>query len=194
MPYRNKHGVEIKEAYRGYTPPMNVQATVDRLLASIPSKYVAGLKTIVLTNASGLGHSRKRSRTRSRGRRVAISGCTGLYHQKWNHDPAWIELFVDNMLASCPHLMLRIPPLRDEVVAYVLFHEIGHHVHYTKVPEHQEREDVADRWRDEISQAYFREKYWYIHLLLRPFRPILRLLPSAQAFARKHSNRVSRER
>ncbi len=39
---------------------------------------------------------------------------------------------------------LRIPLIREGKIADVLFHEIGHHIHFTCRPEYREKEDVAD--------------------------------------------------
>jgi hypothetical protein len=47
------------------------------------------------------------------------------------------------------------------VLGEVLFHEIGHHIHYTQAPEFREREDVAEDWKKRLSKIYFRKRYWY---------------------------------
>jgi hypothetical protein len=58
------------------------------------------------------------------------------------------------------------------VLGEVLFHEIGHHIHYTQAPEFREREDVAEDWKKRLSKIYFRKRYWYflpIAYMLYPF-------------------------
>jgi hypothetical protein len=47
-------------------------------------------------------------------------------------------------------------------VAQTLYHEIGHHIHYTIRPEYKEKEDVADRWSKKLTAKFLRRKYWYI--------------------------------
>jgi hypothetical protein len=62
--------------------------------------------------------------------------------------------------------------LRDILFGDVVFHEVGHHIHYTTRPEYREKEDVADTWMRKLKKQYLRRKYaWLIPLL-----PLLRLL------------------
>lgn len=96
------HGVIIQDAYRDFVPPVNAQRIVDCLLSEIPVKYVCGIKTVVLTNAGGLSHERRKQKTRSRKRKVLIRESRGLYHQEWHNEPAWIEIFVDNLCQGWP--------------------------------------------------------------------------------------------
>lgn len=60
--------------------------------------------------------------------------------------------------------------MQDIVFSEILYHKIGHHIHYTKLPEHTEREDVAESWMRKLKFQYFRKHYWYLyHLDLYPF-------------------------
>ena len=155
-------GVTIREAYSGYTPPISARSMVERLIGGLPEKYVAGLHSIVLTNASGLNRKGRKGRTLSRKRKVAIVKSRGLYHPRWQGEPAWIEIYVDNALARWPTWLLWIPLLRDIPLAQVLFHELGHHIHKTRAPEHREREDAADQWHDRLARVYFKRRYWFL--------------------------------
>jgi hypothetical protein len=173
----DNHGIIIQDAYRDFVPPVNAQRTVGRLLSGIPGKYVSGIKTMVLTNAGGLSHDRRKQKTRSRKRKVPIRESSGLYHQEWHNEPAWIEIFVDNLCQRWPSWTLRIPFLRDLAFAEVLFHELGHHIQKTHVPEFKEREDVAGKWSERLSRHYLRRRYWYLMpllfglvFILKPFR------------------------
>lgn len=171
------HGVTIEEAFKDFIPPVNARKVVDRLLSGVPQKYLSGLKTVVLTNAGGFSHTRRRRKTRSRRRKVAIRECSGLYHRKSRGAPARIEIFVDNLCAGWPSWVLRISLCRDVAFAEVLFHELGHHIHKTQAPEHKEREDVAEKWERQLTDIYLWPKYWYIMiparlvaLTLKPFQ------------------------
>ena len=128
--------IEIKSAYRDYRPPVNAEKAIRRMIDLTQPEYLAGLRTVVLCNAAGLNHERRRSKTRRRGETVAIRDCGGLYHPKWKGEPAWIEIFVDNVLDGWPRLFVAIPPARDLLLGRVLFHELGHHIHATIVPKH----------------------------------------------------------
>jgi len=150
------------------------------MLASVPPKYLIGLKRVVLTNSSGLPRKRRRDVTKSRGRKVKIAEARGLYHPKWNNEPAWIEIFVDNTLRSweasgwLKHVFSAAGEIGD-----VLFHEIGHHIHFTARPEYREKEDVADIWRVRLRTNYFQIRHPILRAIGYPFRPLARLLGDA---------------
>ena len=173
----NSHGVVIREAYKDFTPSVPAYSIVKRMLSYVPAKYLGGLQTIILTNAASLNHKRRRHKTWSRKKKGLIREARGLYHEPWNGEPAWIELFVDNIVASMLPAMRWLPPARDLDFAEVLFHEIGHHIHKTKIPIYREQENVADDWAKRLSRRYYRRRYWYllplvsiINILLIPFK------------------------
>ena len=141
-------------------------------MRGIPQKYIGGLKTIVVRESTTLNHKRRRSKTYLRKVKVKIKECLGLYHQKWNREPAWIELFIDNIYDGVPKFVLFIPFFRELILAQVLHHEIGHHIHYTKIPEFKEKEDVAEKWTGKLFNYYFWHTYWYI---LGPLYPFLKI-------------------
>jgi hypothetical protein len=43
----------------------------------------------------------------------------------------------------------------------VLYHEIGHHIHATRRPEHREKEDVAEKWKARLESKFILGRYWY---------------------------------
>lgn len=100
--------------FSGYTPPFDVVPIVERMVASVPSKYLIGLSQIVLTNSSGLSRKLRRSVTKARKRKVKIVEAGGLYHAAWHGNRAWIEIFVDNTLKGWEKgLWLKIPFFRE---------------------------------------------------------------------------------
>ncbi len=152
----------------GFVPPFNVAATVEKMVETVPPKYLNGLSEIVLTNTAALPRKLRRSVTKSRKRKVRIVETAGLYHQSWHGKQAWIEIFVDNALGAPPEGWLRWMwkwgLFRDTGLREVIFHEIGHHIHTTVRPEHREKEDAADVWKLRLLRNYFRQR-----------RPILRM-------------------
>lgn len=154
-----KHLPTIVESYKDYSPPFNARRIVERLIDDVPPKYLGGLKSIVLTNSGKLNYSRRRSKTRSRGRKVPIQEALGVYHGKRRGDPIWIELFIDNMTKRWPRPLLWFRLFQDFVVGSTFFHELGHHVHSTKVPKHKEREDVADNWSVRFMKSHIRKRH-----------------------------------
>jgi len=172
----NNPKIEICESYKDFLPPSWIRRSVTRLVDGVPEKYVSGLHSVTLTNTDGLNHRRRRQKTISRKRKVSVIECRGLYHQKWQGKPATIELFVDKIIHRWPVIVLKVPLFQDLLLADVLYHELGHHIHKTSAPEHREREDVAEDWQKKLGRHYFRQKYKW----LKPFRiirkPIVALL------------------
>jgi hypothetical protein len=145
------------------------------MVDSISEKYLTGLKEIVLTNSSGLSRNRRRAVTKSRKRKVRQAEARGLYHPAWQGKGAWIEIFVDNTLKDWEKgLWLWIPFIREGRIGDVLFHELGHHIHFTTRPEHREREDVADVWKVRLEREYHRSRYRWMRGPLRLLRPLIK--------------------
>jgi len=42
--------------------------------------------------------------------------------------------------------------MREKVFGGVLLHEIGHHIHTTVAREHSDKEDVAERWKEQLTR------------------------------------------
>lgn len=164
-----KQSTHIIVSFRDYNPPIDVQPVVTRLLSSIPEGYLAGLSTVIITNASGLPRKRRRFKSREGKRKVPIKSCLGLYYEEWEGTPAYIDLFVDNILSEYPLIIWRIPPFRDKFLAEILYHELGHHIHKTRAPEFRGQELVADEWEHHFSRIFLRRRYWY----LLPLIPIV---------------------
>ncbi len=165
----------VSVSYSGYEPPFHIEPIVQRLIDSVPEKYLTGLKEIVLTNSSGLSRKRRRAVTKSRNRKVKQAEARGLYHPSWRGRRAWIEIFVDNALAGWDKgLWLRISFIREARIGDVLFHEIGHHIHFTCHPEHREREDVADVWKVRLERGYHRNRHRWMKWPLRMLRPLIK--------------------
>ncbi len=163
----------VQISFSGYEPPFDAIPIVRRMLDSVPEKYLVGLREVMLTNASGLPRKLRKSVTKSRRRKVRFDEAAGLYHPAFNGRPAWIEIFVDNTLRGWESgWWLRIPFIREGKLADVLFHEIGHHIHFTCRPEYREKEDVADVWLVRLRRDYYRERF----PLMTGFARVIRFL------------------
>jgi hypothetical protein len=168
---------DVVASFSGYAPPFDVAPIVERMLASVPPKYLIGLKEVVLTNSSGLPRKLRRSGTKARKRKVRIVETLGLYHPAWRSGPAWIEIFVDNTLKrSETRWLMRLNFLREAKIADVLFHEIGHHIHFATHPEYREKEDVADVWKVRLKKQYLRIRHPILKAIFYPLRPFTRVL------------------
>ncbi len=168
---------KILSRYSDYVPPFDPEPIVTRMVESVPPMYLVGLSEIVLTNSSGLSRKRRRSITKSRTRKVRIRAARGLYHSARNDGLAWIEIFVDNAVEPWRRgWWLKLPFVREFVIADVLFHEIGHHIHSAIKPEFREREDVADVWKVRLKRRYDQRRHPVLRTLLRTVLTPLRLL------------------
>jgi hypothetical protein len=168
------HSPGVIADFSGYTPPFDPVPVIKGMLASVPAKYLVGLKEVVLTNSSDLTRKRRRAVTKSRRRKVRIAEARGLYHQAWQGNQAWIEIFVDNSLKGWEKgFWLKIPFVREGRLSEVLFHEVGHHIHFTARPEYQEKEDVADVWKARLERNYGRQRFRWLGLVERVLKFIL---------------------
>lgn len=166
----------IQEAYKDYAPPIPARRTVERLVAGTPEHYFTGLKYIVLTNASGLSHDRRRAKVRSRKKKLYMKDALALYHYKREGHPCWIELFVDRICSTWPSILLRLQLFRDAAFAGTMYHELGHHLHNTQLAGYRDSEDSADGWSLKLTRRYIKRKYWYAFPILYVFAQILRLI------------------
>jgi hypothetical protein len=175
--------------FDGYQPPFDPVPIIERMLKSVPPKYLVGLSEVVLTNSSGLPRGMRRSVTKARGRKVRIVEARGLYRQAWQGKPAWIQIFVDNVLKGWEKgWWLKLPFMRNMLLSDVLFHEIGHHIHYTTRPEYREKEDVADVWKVRLNDIYLRKRHPILRTILDLSRPLTR--PLILRFHRSEAERM----
>ena len=187
----NSKKIEICESYKEFSPPSWVRRTVTRLIDGVPENYLIGLHSLTLTNIDGLNHSRRRQKTISRKRKVAVRECRGLYHYKWQGKPASIELFVDKIIDRWPFMVLKIPLFQDLLLADVLYHELGHHIHKTSAPEHREREDVAENWQKKLRRHYFRQRYKWLKPVRFILKPIVAILLKLVRLIQRKTARVN---
>ncbi len=164
--------VKIQENYKNYEAPRCVLNSANRLVENTPKKYLMGLHLIHLTNTNALNRKNRRQKTISRKRKVALNNCSGWYAEKWNNQPAQIELYVDRIFLDYPPWALKLGFIADIALSSTFFHELGHHIHKTQVPEYDEREDVADKWKNRLSRRYFWKRYWYLMVIIYPFKPM----------------------
>ena len=175
-------------------PPFDVQAAVQRLLASVDPRYLIGLGAVILSNRDAMTQRRRRRATTSRGEKVRLAECRGLYWRASRHGSATIEIFVDAVLAGAPRHARRFRLVHEWVLARTLFHELGHHLHATQAPEHTEPESVAERWRRRLTGESFRHLHPTLSRALRVAAPVLLpLLRIVTKTARRMASRPARE-
>jgi hypothetical protein len=174
--------LEIVEAYKDWRPPIDGRAAVTAAVSAVPSEHLIGINRIVLTNAGGLNRAQRRKKTKHRGKTRHSREALGTYAQPWQGRAAYINLFVDNIIAQCPRAA-KLPPIRNALFADILFHEIGHHIHVTRTKQFREREDVADDWARSLGELYLRDKRWYL-------APLIKLLGLEGTFHMRLSSRA----
>jgi hypothetical protein len=165
---------EIVESYRAFEPPRIVRTLVEDLLRAVPSKYLGGLKTIVLTNQAGLSREQRRKRTSGR-KQGRLAEALGVYNPATRSSPAIVTLHVDNILDCMPSWGLKAPLLRYLWLSQTLYHEIGHHIHAVHKPVYEGKENVAEDWSRKLSGRFLRTHYWYLLPVLLPISYVVRL-------------------
>lgn len=138
------------------------------MLATVPDKYLVGLDCVLMRNEESLSRRERRGKVWSRGRKVEKGKALGFYHHGGSRaNQPFIELRVDKIVAGMGKGVW-FPFLRSVVLGYVLFHELGHHIHDTVRPEYDEKEDVADNWSRKLNANFLRKRYWYAIPLMVP--------------------------
>lgn len=181
--------IVVRENLGEYRPPFDVSATIERLVGSVDPKYLAGLEAVVLSSRSSLNRKGRRRASKSRGKKVWVRDCLGLYERPRRGQPAWIELFVDTILAGATLRSLRFRFVQETVVAETLFHELGHHIHATQAPEHADPEDVAEKWRSRLEIESFSRLHPVWSRVLAFSRPVL--LPLINRWKRRFPKRTN---
>lgn len=153
--------------FQEFEDPLDFEPILREALDTVPSPLVGGLDSVILRDLASLGRREKSSRYVSRGgrRRKTLPQAKGLYYPADGSRSARIELFLDNILEEQPRWMFRIPMIREYLVAGVLFHEIGHHIHAALKPTGEEKEDVADRWKIRLFRRYGTQKWLFARLV-----------------------------
>lgn len=164
--------VEVQENYKNYTSPKVALKSIKRMIRYTQKEFFTGLDYINLTNTDALNRKYRRKKTKSRKRKVSLNNCEGWYVEKWGDQPAHIDLLIDNIYFDYPNWLLRVGFISDIALSPTFFHELGHHIHKTQKPEHDEREDVANRWGSRLSKQYFWKRYWHIMILILPLKPL----------------------
>lgn len=153
--------VKIVAQYHNYSPPVDVYRSVRLLLKYVPAEHLARLRLIVLTNSEEVG-TQIRGKIFSDKDRVRPADCAGLYSE------GRVLLLVDRILAPYPEALLLVPPFKTFVIAEVLYHEIGHHIHRLQQPGYRtDKETVADEWREKLLHKFLTQRYWYLAKLIQ---------------------------
>jgi len=149
-----------------------VLRSLQLLLRYVPHEHLTGLHQIVLTNSESLRGTVRGTLT-SEKRRIRRSECQGLYGN------GRVLLIVDRIFLNVPEIFLLVPPFKTFLIGEVLYHEIGHHIHRIEEPGYRDdKEAVADEWKEELLQMFLSRRYWYLAGTFRLFAPLLRPIAS----------------
>lgn len=141
----------------------NFEKTVVKALKYVPKKYLIGLDTIELVEASKLNRNARRKKI---GNNVSQSKSLGYYTQAFKGEPPSITIHIDNIFSNYSWFTATF--LRFYLITLTLYHEIGHHIHLEIEPEHRNKEFTANEYRNKLRGIMVRRKYWYIGVLLYP--------------------------
>jgi len=133
----------------------------------IPEKYLEGIKRIVLTNSASL-RSSYRGKYWSGDRRVRPGDSRGMYLK------GHIFLVLDQIFREYPEVLLLLPSIKTYVIGEVLYHEVGHHIHKREQPGYRDnKEVVADEWKEKLLTAFLSKRYWYLAVVVRLYAKLI---------------------
>lgn len=158
--------VKIEEIYSGNKPTINIYNIVKNLMKYVPEKYFGGLKKIIIKNNT---HENKKSKDKILG---------SYFHQSRNN-PAYIELYIDEIIDSkWPSILLFFPLIKYLLIANILYHEIGHHIHRMHKKKYSNPEKEADDWHKELIHNFLEERYIFVY----PFYKKLKFLTKTSVY------------
>ena len=153
---------QIVENYRDFVPPAWLKKIIEKALDSVPPNYLAGLKTVVLTNKSALTRDQRRQKIWQRSKTHRLAEARGAYYSATRSRSASVWLYVDNIMRPLGPWYFRVPIVGVIEFAEVLFHEIGHHIHAVHKPVYDGKENVAEDWSEKLLGRFVRRRYWYV--------------------------------
>jgi hypothetical protein len=161
---------EVRDDLRSFRR-RGIERAVHKLLLGIPAGYVAGIEAIVLRDAGGLTRAEKKRRSHARGQVLLGTHQNGQGGQR-----AVIHLFVDSIMPRWPAALLVFPFFRELLLATVLYHEVGHHIHAAIEPRHVAAEAAAEAWSRRLTKHYFSQHYWYLIPILVPMVRVIQFI------------------
>ena len=163
-----KGKVKIVEQYLEYSPPVHVYGSVSLLMRHVPEKYLAGVKKIVLTNSASLRSSYK-GKYWAGDHRIRAADSRGMY---WD---GYIFLVIDHIFRGYPEVLLLLPIIKTYAIGEVFYHEVGHHIHKCEQPGYRDNKEViADEWKEKLLTAFFSKRYWYLAGVFRIYAKLIR--------------------
>ncbi|MGB7022770.1 MAG: hypothetical protein WBD73_03150 [Candidatus Acidiferrales bacterium] len=183
---RERARPQIVETYRDFAPPPWLKTIIEKALDSVPANYLAGLKTVVLTNKSALSRDQRRQKIWQRSKTHRLAEARGAYYRATRSRPASVWLYVDNIMRPFGPWYFRVPIAGVTEFAEVLFHEIGHHIHTVHKPVYDGKENVAEDWSKKLLRRFCRRRYWYAVPVLYPLATTINI-------ARRIQKKVSRK-
>jgi len=156
------------EQYLEYSPPVHVYGSVSLLMRHVPEKYLAGVKKIVLTNSASLRSSYK-GKYWAGDHRIRAADSRGMY---WD---GYIFLVIDHIFRGYPEVLLLLPIIKTYAIGEVFYHEVGHHIHKCEQPGYRDNKEViADEWKEKLLTAFFSKRYWYLAGVFRIYAKLIR--------------------
>lgn len=147
-----------------------MHGSVEVLLRYVPEEHLNGLRTITVTNSEYMRKALRGKFTQEK-RRFTAADTRGMY---WN-GRIWLSL---DQICNVELFMI-IPPAKTILIGKVLYHEIGHHIHAMQQPGYRkDKEPFADEWRIKLMGTFIKQRYWYMHGVMKLFEPLLRRLYS----------------
>jgi len=161
------------------------------MLGSLSDGHINGLGAIVLGDAARATKRKMKTARRNR-HRIFI----GRYHHAWKQDRAWVEIVVDLALDRVPARYIDLQFVRDFALGTVLFHEIGHHLHYTIGSAGRGGESSADDWEVRLALIHFRKHCRNQRSLREQIRWILGLIARRDRYliSRRAAHSTSRKK
>jgi len=163
----------LEPVFREYVPPSWLRHAVECLLSTVPPGYLLSLSKVVLTDSASI---RKGKTQRIKGQKYVARECRGFYLAATERWPASLTVVVDNVFRGTPSYALRIPVVREILLAGTLYHEIGHHLERTIGAPARAGEAAAEAWSKRLSRQHLWRRHRLASGLFWVVTPVTRII------------------
>ena len=151
--------VKIENRLSKKVPLFNIERRIKDLIKVVPQGHLIGLRKIIIVDTL-LDKQAKNA--------------LAIYRKKNNNDLASIEISFNSLFQGMPKVLFWVPFVAKFTLAAALYHEIGHHYHYSF--KHGINKKKKENFADNYEKEMLKKAFWLWRVLLFPIAPIVKYL------------------
>jgi hypothetical protein len=161
--------IKIENRWKKRVIFFNVDNKIRQILSVVPKEHLIGIEKIIVVDEI----KTKKGKTEA----------AATYNRKDGRELASIEISIDAVYHGMPKTFFMLPFIAKFSLASALYHEIGHHYHYSY--KHGINKQNKEAFAEKYSSEMLKKAFWGWLIILRPFSPIIRYLSGRHKKNRK---------